>query len=69
MKTLITVIVTAVVLTIAFSISLDWAIHFEYPVNGAGYYPIAVTFILGVLAFATLGGIVGAVLDYKAEAN
>jgi hypothetical protein len=67
MKTLITVIVVAVVLSIAFFISLDWAINFEYPVYYASYYPIAITWILGVLAFATLGGIVGAVFDYNDE--
>lgn len=65
MKTIILVSVAALIFTVGFIISLDWAIDFEY---GSSYYPVAITFFLGVFALGSLGGIFGAVLDYK-EAN
>lgn len=65
MKNIIIISAIASVLTIAFLVSLDWAIHFDYPINSADYYPVAITWFLGVFAFATTGGIFGAISEYK----
>lgn len=68
MKTIITTVVIAVVLTIAFFISLDWAMGIDYTPIHQSMMPIAITWLVGILAFSSLGGIVGAIWEYK-EAN
>lgn len=68
MKTIITTVVIAVVLSIAFFISLDWSMAIDYTPVEQSMMPIAITWLVGILAFSSLGGIVGAIWEYK-EAN
>jgi riboflavin transporter FmnP len=68
MKTIITVSAIAVVLTIAFIISFNWANGIDYFPIDQSMMPIAITWMIGVFAFASLGGIVGAISEYR-DAN
>lgn len=65
MKLIVTTVVIAVALVIAFFISLDWAMSIDYTPVEQSVVPLAVTWLVGVFAFASLGGIVGAVWEYK----
>jgi hypothetical protein len=65
MKLIVTTVVIAVALVISFFISLDWAMGIDYTPVEQSVVPLAVTWLVGVFAFASLGGIVGAVLDYR----
>lgn len=49
---------------VAFGLSLNWSMGIDYAPVDASVAPLAITWLFGVLAFASLGGILGAVLDY-----
>jgi hypothetical protein len=69
MKNLIVITVITVALTIAFIISFNWANGIDYSPIEQSMAPIAITWLIGVVAFASLGGIIGAIYDYKDEVN
>lgn len=68
MKLIATVSVISALLITAFVISFNWSNSFDYSDIYQTMAPLAVTWMLGVLAFSSLGGIVGAIWEYK-EAN
>jgi hypothetical protein len=69
MKNLIVITVITVALTIAFIISFNWANGIDYSPIDQSMAPIAITWLIGVVAFASLGGIIGAIYDYSDEAK
>ncbi len=68
MKNIILVSVATLILTIAFIISFNWANGIDYSPIDQSMMPIAITWLIGVFAFSGLGGIFGAIWEYK-EAN
>jgi hypothetical protein len=68
MKNIITISALAVAFIIAFVISFNWSNSFDYSDIYQSMAPLAVTWILGVFAIGTLGGVVGAIWEYN-EAN
>ena len=60
------IVITAAVGS-AFAVVLNWSLGIDYSPVHASMMPIAIAWLLGVLTVASLGGILGSVLDYWDE--
>ncbi len=65
MKNIILISVATLILVIAFAISFNWANGIDYSPIDQSMAPVAITWLIGVFAFASLGGIFGAISEYK----
>ena len=65
MKNIILISIATVILAIAFIISFNWANSLDYSPIHASMAPIAITWLIGVFGIASLGGIFGAISEYK----
>ena len=68
MKNIIIISVITVILAIAFTVSFNWANGIDYSPIDQSMMPIAITWLIGVFGISSLGGIFGAIWEYK-EAN
>lgn len=69
MKNIILISVATLILAIAFVISFNWANGIDYSPIDQSMAPIAITWLIGVFAFSSLGGIFGAIWEYNEENN
>ncbi len=69
MKLIITMASITALLIVAFIISFNWANGIDYSPIDQSMAPIAITWLIGVFAFASLGGIFGAIWEYNEETN
>ena len=65
MKLIISISIITALLVTAFVISFNWANAIDYTPIHQSMMPIAITWLIGVFAFASLGGIFGAISEYK----
>ena len=64
MKLIITMASITTLLVVAFFISFNWANAIDYTPIHQSMAPIAITWMLGVIAVSCLGGLVGAVWEH-----
>ena len=66
MKLIITMASITTLLVVAFFISFNWANGIDYTPIHQSMMPIAITWLIGVFAFASLGGFIASFFE---EAN
>lgn len=64
MKLVALMIVLVSLFITAFAFSFDWASSIDYSPMSQSMAPIAITWMLGVIAVSCLGGLVGAVWEH-----
>ncbi len=69
MKLVALMIVIASFFITAFAFSFDWASSIDYTPIHQSMAPIAITWMLGVVAISSLGGLVGAVWEHIESDN
>ena len=69
MKNIILISSASLILIVAFIISFNWANGIDYSPIDQSMAPLAITWLIGVFAFASLGGIFGAIWEYNEETN
>ena len=67
MKNLIVISVISALLIIAFFVSFNWANGIDYSPIHQSMMPLGITWLIGVLALSSVGGIIGAIYDYNEE--